>query len=365
MSTRAFQVHYVDEVPTDGLTYKERLSDGRRLKVDWSPPDPGPDLESILQSEADLYLLDLELDRLQSERNVLVRYGGGTLAAAIRDRRPDHPIVLLTYPNIWERREDGVGDLQAFDVVIYKSEVNKDPDRHIELLFRLAGGYASLRETDSRDWATLVNLLGAEDDEEALLRQAGPPIEAGESQQSWKVSRAARWVRQVALRFPGILYSSLHAATMLGITENSFLQSRVSELAGVAKYAGLFAPIEGRWWRSRLESLAIGLLTQAGIDGSLNRNFARAFAEVHGEELELCSCIVSGKTPADWVCYALQEPVRIDYTLPYFPDSRPRVMDPARVSYKAIRVHKVRDELFDPSSALLLPRIRGEESRTT
>ena len=77
-----------------------------------------------------------------------------------------------------------------------------------------------------------------------------------------------------------------------------------------------------------------------------------------------CSCVVSGKKPADWVCYALEEPVRIEYTLPYFPDSRPRIMDPARVSHKAVRTYKVIDELFDSSSALLLSSIRGEEDRT-
>ena len=49
----------------------------------------------------------------------------------------------------------------------------------------------------------------------------------------------------------------------------------------------------------------------------------------------------------------------IKYSLSYKPDSRPPVMDEARVSFEAIRTsNEVNDELFDPLGKELLPEIR-------
>ena len=48
--------------------------------------------------------------------------------------------------------------------------------------------------------------------------------------------------------------------------------------------------------------------------------------------------------PADTVCHLLDVPVRLETSLPYRSDERPRVMDEARVSFKAIRERNDVDE---------------------
>ena len=60
-----------------------------------------------------------------------------------------------------------------------------------------------------------------------------------------------------------------------------------------------------------------------------------------------------------FLAYILRKPVKIKYSLDYRVDSRPKIMDSARVSFKAIRTsNEVNDELFDPLGQQMLSEIR-------
>jgi hypothetical protein len=55
----------------------------------------------------------------------------------------------------------------------------------------------------------------------------------------------------------------------------------------------------------------------------------------------------------------LRKPVKREFSLPYHPDSRPAVMDEARVSYKAIREsNDVFEEFFDEQHRQLVRKIQ-------
>ncbi len=92
--------------------------------------------------------------------------------------------------------------------------------------------------------------------------------------------------------------------------------------------------------------------------------FPSALERTIKTQVERSKCIYSGETPADWVCYILNEPVRIKYSLAYRVDPRPKVMDEARVSFKAIRTsNEVNDELLDPLGRDMLTRIRKGKTK--
>ena len=104
-----------------------------------------------------------------------------------------------------------------------------------------------------------------------------------------------------------------------------------------AKYRGLFSASEERWWRHSLFQVAneFGETAYAGL--SLREGFRVAAKNKLGLEVEPAIDEQTGIGPADTVCYCLNIPIRIESSLPYHPDARPRVMDEARVSFKAIR----------------------------
>jgi hypothetical protein len=65
-----------------------------------------------------------------------------------------------------------------------------------------------------------------------------------------------------------------------------------------------------------------------------------------------------GTEGAEAVCYVLHEPVKLSHSLRYYPDARPSVMDPARVSYRAIYADDSFDEeLLDSSGQDMLEQV--------
>jgi hypothetical protein len=133
-----------------------------------------------------------------------------------------------------------------------------------------------------------------------------------------------------------------------------------------AKYTGVFSAdgFKRYWWKDRLRSIAIGMLEDAAYRGNVIPGFAEVLRSERGVAAEPSRCIWDGSPGADRVCYLLQGPVKLDHTLSYNVDSRPAVMDQARVSFRAIREHEEFDrELLDPIGRDLLPMIEGLQDR--
>ena len=87
--------------------------------------------------------------------------------------------------------------------------------------------------------------------------------------------------------------------------------------------------------------------------------FSKYWLRTHGRELELSKCIVSNERPADCVCFIYKKPVSLNYSISYHPDSRPDVMDEARVSYKAIKEsNDVKEMFLDPVGIEIYKEIR-------
>ena len=190
---------------------------------------------------------------------------------------------------------------------------------------------------------------------------ANPPITSGEK---WSVSEAADWIRKVLVKYPGLLYDPIHSATFLGVSRDAFLSEPIQEFFIGAKYSGVFSPPEGRWWKSKLQELAESIMIEKELDLFTWEGFSSAWERNKAVKIEKSECVFSGESPAEWVCYILKKPVKIEYSLLYKPDTRPTVMDEARVSFEAIRrCNGVNDELFDSIGQEMLEDIKRMEKK--
>lgn len=355
-------VYYVDDKKDEAERTKLILEASGRLDV--TVRQPTTDIGAAISPDLpDLFLVDYILD-VQQDDGSYANYRGGTLATAIRDRAPDHPVVLITRKSVVDTRkkQELKSELRVIDDILYKSEVHEEYDRVVGEIVNLAAGFESLRRvpTDQRDWDSLLDALRASPEESDLLHRAAPPLYVGQDagRSTWTVSQIADWMRNILIAYPGILYGPVFAATELRISVGAFLSPEVQELFSEAKYTGVFAPLEGRWWRERLWRAAMEYVE----DSQFADKFATTFRQFTGQELESSKSIVRGEVPADTVCYIYHQPVMYKYTVAYRPDNRPPVMDPARISFKAIQQsNEVQRALIEGVSDEFLERIREME----
>ena len=334
------------------------------LHVSYLAPPADLSLD-LIHPDTQLFLVDWELDRLQ-ESGVKVDYKGNTFARRIRDKFSHIPIALTTNQVIPANRRHYFVDPYLFDAQILKPSMVNEPEHVVAHCLNLIKGHQKL-EKAPKTWSGLMEVLGVKEGENELyseeekIAEAAPPLLKENGGVTWLASEIAKWVQEVLLAYPGILLDQLSAATYLGITVEEFLSEKVQKLFQEARYEGVLAPAEGRWWKERLNSAAIDLIVEAELGpGSIYDRFYRAFEQVYGQKLQLAECVYSKKKPADQVCYILKKPVLLEYTLLYMPDNRPRVMDYALVSFEAIRrSDEVIDEYFPLSNRDLAQEVRN------
>lgn len=334
----------------------EKLGQGH-LKVDALPPPKDIGDATYLDENRDLFLIDYELDTRQADGSIAA-YRGTTLGARVREIKPEFPIILLTRSDlpVWTSERRTVEASRTFDDVLYKEEDLRDNQGStLSKLVSLAQGYRALRNVKDRTIASLLDSLGTDDEVKKEALQAHPP------EADWKAVEAARWIRYVLLRYPGIMYDSAHAATALGISFDSFALEPVQTLLQSAKYRGPFCE-EGRfWWRHKLFDIAYTLCESSDNTLGLRQSFRIAAGRHFNLLLEPSIDPESNLSPADTICYLLGIPVRIETSLPYWPDERPSVMDEARVSFKAIReTNQIQDNFLDSAGRGMLESIRQQ-----
>ncbi|MCI0581651.1 MAG: response regulator [Chloroflexi bacterium] len=353
--TAELRVLYFEDDANDRNTYARRLSDGG-FRVDAVSPPHDLALGIVQEQPWDLFLLDYELTGAQANGEH-ANYKGGTLAFALREHVTDHPVVLFTRPGLVSPSDQRrlLAALGVFDELLYKGDVDSDPDTARARLRALADGFAQLRASE-KTWAAAIALMGANEDEGASLQEAAPPISDG----AWSVGDLASWLRHVLIEFPGILYGPLYASTALGISKTAFDLRGVEDRFAPAKYVGAFSQVAERWWRDRLLKVALSTIADAGLDGPIYQSFGPAFEKVAGVALEPAVCNDCGETPADAVCFVLNQPVKTAHSLAYYPDPRPGAMNVARMSFRAIREsNDVDEELIDPNARHLVAQIRA------
>lgn len=309
---------------------------------------PPENLSTLPFDHPDALLVDHDLSSAP-EGGKPVSYLGSTLASEMRMRQPSCPIALVTRLHLtaakWqEQLLRQSGDL---DLIIDKDDIIRTPERVRLTIISLAEGFKELDKVSGQDWERVLDLMGADEDEKHLLRESGPPVSNGQ----WNPPQAAKWIRTVVLGYPGILYDELTAATRLGITLDSFRRPQMQEITEPARYKGIFGGEEAHWWRGRLFNIAERLILENKLQGTVSEQFREAFRLRFHKTLEPTICVYDQTPTADWVCHILRVPVKQKNSIPYYPDSRPPVMDQARVSFTAIKTSDAFDEsLVDADS---------------
>lgn len=352
---------YIDDDDKELKKWKRKFEDDERSKerfeiIPINSQESGLiDLLNIIKTKKpELILADFDLSK--PKNNVLLGISGTTLSSAIKEKFPDTPIVLFTRKSVFNIERYSRQVLYSLDDVVYKSDIFQPNRGNLNQIYELAIGFKKLRKIKSSKWDDILKVIKAPQIDHDTLKLSNPPLSLGGN---WSVSEVADWARKTLIKYPGILYDQIHSATFLGLSEIEFLSEKTKEIFAKAKYSGVFAPVEGRWWKSELRRIAISKMNKKEKELSFHAGFLSSLARIRKTQVERSKCIYSDETPADWVCYILNKPVKIKYSLAYRVDPRPKVMDEARVSFKAIKTsNEVNDELFDPLGRDMLKQIR-------
>jgi hypothetical protein len=353
---------YIDDVSQELRKYEAKFKTdpramGKFTIKTFNSPKSRADYDHINGVAPELLLVDFNLD-IPDENGKVIGISGVTLSTELRQKFREVPIILFTRKSVFNLQDYTKirETLSSIDEIIYKQEVFKPDSTILDDLYKLATGYRILRNQTNRSWNDLLKLLGASQSDSELLEQSNPPVVR---RQRWAAASVASWIRDIVIRFPGILYDGLHAATFLGVSKEVFLSENIQNAFAPAKYTGIFEPPEGRWWKSKLQAVAYSMMNKKERELLLRHGFPAAWERSKGTSIDRAKCVFSGESSADWVCHILKEPVMIKYSLSYGADDRPAVMDEARVSYEAIRTSNDFDEkLVDPLGKELIADIR-------
>ncbi|MDL1964196.1 MAG: hypothetical protein LWW98_07665 [Deltaproteobacteria bacterium] len=352
---------YIDDEDSELGRYKRKFENDENAKNQFeiialnSQKEIGTLLNEVKAKNPELILVDFDLTKPTKE-GLLVGVSGIALSTALREEFPDIPIVLFTKIDFLNIQKLNPKLLYSLDATIYKSDVLKEDGINLDILHKLAIGYKELRNAESKTWINLLKIIGAPEIDYDVLKLSEPPTI---SESGWSVFDAADWIRNTLIKYPGILYGPVNSATFLGISEDAFLSDPIQQLFSEAKYSTVFAPKEGRWWKSKLQEIAESIMEEHERDLIVRKGFPLARERINDKQIERSKCVFCGESPPEWVCYVLKKPVMIECSLRYNPDSRPSIMDEARVSYEAIRTsNEVKDDKFDPIEYDMLQEIR-------
>ena len=350
---------YIDDEDGELEIYKRKFENDGNAKNQFeiitlnSQKEIGALLNEVKAENPELILVDYDLAKPKD--GLLIGVSGAALSTALREEFQDVPIVLFTKIGILRIQNLNPKVLASLDETIYKSNLFKEDGKNLDVLHKLAIGYKELRNTESKTWINLLRIIGAHEIDYDVLKLSEPPTI---SESGWSVFDAADWIRNTLIKYPGILYDPVNSATFLGISKDAFISDPIQELFSDAKYSTVFAPKEGRWWKSKLQEIAESIMEEDDRDLVVRKGFPMAWERDHGESIKRSKCVFCEKSPAEWVCYILKEPVMIECSLRYNADSRPSIMDEARVSYTAIRnTNEVNDDKFDPIEYDMLQEI--------
>jgi len=346
------QMLYVDDEHNERLPQEiQRLltSNGLTCRL----TGPSRDLAEIADSDEGIFLIDYDLATAKLDYGP-IGYHGNTLATEIRNKKPTSPIVLISRRQITETLDLHLTTERSdFDLILFKNDILDDAKNAQRQILAIYDGFTQLVDLQGQPWSKVVKKLGASEEATRSLREAFPPID----EKRWYVPPTIEWIRCVLMGYPGILYNSLHASARIGLSKDSFLSPSVQKLFASAKYNGPLAAFGDRWWSDRL----VGIATQTIIDANVEGPISECFLEAHGKDgpqkLEPSRCLVDKTPGADQICYIFQRPVKRENSIIYYPDSRPSIMDAARVSTCAIKKDDFDETLVEASSIDVVEQI--------
>ena len=310
---------------------------------------------SILDSlDSDALLVDQELFRIESGNNILV-INGVTLSMHLRQKYPNIPIFIFTNNKIPNIKESNYFDSEEYiDEFLIKGDYADIKLIKESEFLKIVEGYQNLREHEIKSFDDIISALSLPERNFEYIRddvlETIPQKFLNSKISILHYYKIAKWIRKTLMNYPGLLYDDIHAATFFGISVNSFREKSIQEFFKSAKYKGLFSNDKEMWWKSELIECSDDFLDIDERQMPYSQGFQKGWEKKTGDKLDPAVCVYSNKTPADWICCVLNEPVMIKYTLRYLKDNRPSVMDEARICFKAIYDDKYNLEQIEAES---------------
>ncbi len=333
------RVPMIEDDPKSVKTYIKRIEETSKnlnypLKIEVIQPDEHYKFLEKIDWAPKLILVDYDLAKCK------VRYSGKSVAGLLDDYWSDIPRILTTRKSIAAENPEISFDI-PFDALIFKKKFRTKTDESVLLMVSLIRNFQAMTEfsVPKRKWSSFLDLLSAKNREIWEIQDCSPPVVQGDgsniSEAKWNPHTLTKWVRGTLFKYPGILLDSLHASSYLGIRENAFIG--IKTFFSKAAYEGVYADLGEYWWRGRLGEIALDLILSSGYVPDIATSFSKAFLDKEGIQLDPSICCTSQEPHADQVCYILKKPVKNRYSFIYRPDPRPKGMNQARVSFKAVR----------------------------
>jgi hypothetical protein len=162
---------------------------------------PPSDFSDLPHEFPDAFLVDMDLSRAAGNGKP-VSYFGSTLAAELRMRNPSCPLFLVTREHVNGLKENLLEERVVVDHVVLKETLIREPEKQRAQMISLIEGFQTLQSVAHEPWHAVLERLGADEEEAHLLREAGPPFNG----LRWTIPQTARWLRNVLMGYPGILY---------------------------------------------------------------------------------------------------------------------------------------------------------------
>jgi len=224
-------------------------------------------IDKYLERTFDLFLVDYRLNKEPDADQEKYEHTGISVAGLIRDNFPDLPIYL-TSALIDDEASHKV-ESELFDRVIsHKTLTRLDgiigvrDDALDYRRIRNAKGRTSIKSIHS----LLRTLNSANSEVERVLPESfrhGLGARQHERTPALPTTvssgtiRFGKWVTQLFLAHPGVLYDELYAATYLGMTSRHFLGPFAKTVLEYL-YDGVFSKThDARWWKSGLTDLVV------------------------------------------------------------------------------------------------------------
>lgn len=355
------KILFLDDKEDDRRIYKKKLERKFEVLIE-EIPESKNDYQKIIDEKPDVILLDFDLST-PNKNNQKSSVSGVPLSIEFRQKIPDIPIILFTKKSLFniDKFSNIKNSLNCIDTVIYKTDLSSQSEKLFTEIENLASGYSTIQKKKLKSISDLFELLKAPTVDFERLKQS-IPRESLQDTSILSTAVAARWIRDILIKYPGILYEDIYAATLLGISKEAFLKEDVQKFFSPTKYIGVFSAPEERWWKSKLIDIAVSRMKNEEISLPLNMGFPKMWARIKKYELDVSKCNSSGITPADYVCCLMKEQTTISNSILYPFDLRPDVMDRSRISFRAIRESNDYNlDFFDLNQKEMIKQIRSKK----
>lgn len=354
---------FVDD-DEDDRRYAQRLTDAGLGCTAVLPPEELKELVAQLKTlrrngACDIVFLDYRLDANPVEpRGRRVPYRGAEAAAAIRERLPGLPLVLVTTePKLRRNLGKAPGLRGLFDLEVLKKRLANRHERKrvVVEVTDLAMGFHTISEASPSDWPGVARLLGA--GEEGMTEVSRSQLPAG-------VAGLAAWLIHDLLRLSGPLLDEDAAAVLLGIARSSFLRSEVQEAITPARYTGPFGTWHPRWWKRGLEQWLASL--PAPDDSEEEDERPRTIAGALGlsrHVIRAATCNWCRGRQVVQTCSICREPVDASHALVVVGD-RPQWARRPVACYACIQAGRAEGVPFQPGTEAVVRALTSGDLRT-